>query len=329
MHIVSFGSKHPDNIITNEFLENLGIDSVASWIVEKIGIRERRTVLPLDYIKTTKNIDFNEAINVATHTPEDLGVEAAKEAMSRANLKEEDIGMLIVNCCNPTQTIPGTAQNIAKKLELKTNKTMDVFSACPAFALLTDFIFKQRKENLPRHVMCMSTANLTTRVDYSNRSDSAIWGDGAAAWIIDTQEEGGLEILSTTFEADPRRSQAVVVKTFGHFEQDGRAVRDFSVRQTVRMIKKLEKDFGLDWEKNIFVGHQANGTMLTQICKNRKIPDSNHWSNVEFIGNQAGAGAPAVLAQNFKNISSHKGKHIGVAVLGAGLSWGSVLLKIK
>lgn len=328
MNILSFGSAHPETIITNEFLENLGIDSVASWIVEKIGIKERKTVLPLDYIEKTKNKDFKEGIKVASDTPEGLGVKAALQAIERANINKNDIGMVLVNCCNPTETLPGPAQNISKKLELKNPTALDVFSACPAFALLTNYVFKQKEESLPDYILCISTATLSTRVDYTNRSDSAIWGDGASAWIISPKKQGVLEILASKFSGDPLRSQAVVVNTFGHFEQDGRAVRDFSVRQTVRMIKKLEEKFSLDWEKDIFVGHQANGTMLAQICKNRKIPESNHWSNVSYIGNQAGAGAPAVLAEHFGNYGD-SGRHIAVAVLGAGLSWGSVLMKVS
>jgi 3-oxoacyl-[acyl-carrier-protein] synthase-3 len=116
-----------------------------------------------------------------------------------------------------------------------------------------------------------------------------------------------------------------VVDTYGFFRQDGRAVRDFSVRQTVRLIKALEGNFELDWSKDVFIGHQANATMLSQITNNRKIPDSNHWYNVDTIGNQAGAGAPATLSMHWDEVKV--GQKVAVAVLGAGLSWGSVLLE--
>ena len=65
--------------------------------------------------------------------------------------------------------------------------------------------------------------------------------------------------------------------------------------------------------------------MLDQITNNREIPAANHWHNVTAIGNQAGAGAPATLADRWNDITP--GQKIVVAVVGAGLSWGSVLLE--
>jgi 3-oxoacyl-[acyl-carrier-protein] synthase-3 len=117
----------------------------------------------------------------------------------------------------------------------------------------------------------------------------------------------------------------VVVDTYQHFKQDGRAVRDFSVRQTVRLIKALEMHYPIDWSRDIFIGHQANRTMLEQITNNREIPPTNHWHNVTYLGNQAGAGAPASLSAHWEHIQP--GQYIVVAVVGAGLSWGSILMK--
>ena len=138
---------------------------------------------------------------------------------------------------------------------------------------------------------------------------------------------GKLRVLRSEFEADPSRAGAVVVDSNGYFHQDGRAVRDFSVRQTVRMLRRLEREESVDWTKDVFIGHQANATMLQQICNNRKIPDANHWRNVVEVGNQAGASAPAVLAMHWDQIQS--GQKIVVAVVGAGLSWGSVLMEAQ
>jgi 3-oxoacyl-[acyl-carrier-protein] synthase-3 len=65
--------------------------------------------------------------------------------------------------------------------------------------------------------------------------------------------------------------------------------------------------------------------MLEQITNNREIPASNHWHNVTYLGNQAGAGAPASLSAHWAEIK--EGQNIIVAVVGAGLSWGSILMR--
>jgi 3-oxoacyl-[acyl-carrier-protein] synthase-3 len=220
--------------------------------------------------------------------------------------------------------MPGEAIRIAERLDTQA-VAFDVYSACPAFALHIDFLRNYREEELPEFVLCISTATMTQHVNYNDRSDGAIWGDGAAAWVVSPRHKGKLEIVDSSFTADPTRCQAVVVDTYGHFKQDGRAVRDFSVRQTVRLVKSLEERYPIDWNRDVFIGHQANRTMLEQITNNREIPPSNHWHNVTYLGNQAGAGAPAVLSMHWDKITP--GQHVIVAVLGAGLSWGSIVLR--
>ena len=232
----------------------------------------------------------------------------------------------VCNACTPEFTVPSQADFIAKELGIRAVGS-DVFTACPVFALHIDYLENFAPDQLPEYVLCVSTAALTLRVNYNDRTDGAIWGDGAAAWVVSNRHDGKLKVIDTYYMTDPTRSQAVIVETFGYFWQDGRAVRDFSVRQTVRLIKRLEELHQLDWTKDIFIGHQANKTMLEQITNNREIPESNHWYNVDKIGNQAGAGAPATLAGHWNEL--RKGQKIAIAVVGAGLSWGSVLLETQ
>ena len=318
------GYCHPETVIDNKFLEDLDVGTTAQWITEKIGIQTRLSTLPLDYIRTTRNQDPREALKVASMTPTEMGAKAARMALDRAGLRAEDVGLLITNCCTPNQTAPAESHRISKMLGVQ-GKSFDVFTACPAFALHMDFLNSYKEEKLPDYIVCISTAALTQHVNYNDRSDGAIWGDGAAAWIVSPRKQGKLNLLDSTFQADPTRAHAVVIETLGHFWQDGRAVRDFSVRQTVRLIKRLEEKFEIDWNRDLFVGHQANATMLRQITENRGIPESNHWHNVTHVGNQAGAGAPAVMAMNWDRIAP--GQKLAVAVVGAGLSWGSVLFE--
>lgn len=324
LFLLGMGYAHPTNVVTNQLLEELEVGTTAQWITEKIGIQERLSSLPLEYIKRTRNQTPQEARAVATDTPTTLAVRAVKMALERAHLKAGDVGMVVVNCCTPLSTAPSESTRIASELGISV-PTYDVFTACPVFALHIDFLANFESSALPDYILCISSAVLTQQVNYNDRSDGAIWGDGAGAWIVSPRKPGKLRVLDSLFQADPTRSQAVLVETAGHFKQDGRAVRDFSVRQTVRLVKRMEEAFKLDWTKDIFIGHQANLTMLRQITGNREIPDSNHWHNVTNIGNQAGAGAPIVLAMHWDQIRS--GQRIAVAVVGAGLSWGSVLLE--
>lgn len=324
LHIVGCGHAHPPTEITTAFLVSLDTGTTAEWIEKYIGIDVRRTVLPLDYLRDTKNQDPRAAIEAATHSPTDLGAAAARMALARAGLAVDQIGLVIANCCAPRQTTPSEAQRIACALELAA-PAFDVFTACPAFALHLDLLSSYRPERLPEYTLCVSTACVTETVNYSDRTDGAIWGDGAAAWIVAKDDARGLRVLETSYQTDPKRCQAVIIDRQGFFGQDGRAVRHFSTAQTVRLLRRLERDFEIDWAKTTFIGHQANFAMLSSICKNRGIPDAQHWTNVRDRGNQAGAGAPATLSMHWDELQP--GQRIAVAVVGAGLSWGSAVLE--
>jgi 3-oxoacyl-[acyl-carrier-protein] synthase III len=326
LHILGMGSSNPDQVIDNKFLEDLDVGTSAEWIESKIGIRSRVTTLPLEYIRETRNQDPRLAHAVATHSLTDLGVQAAHQACQRSGIQPHRVGMVVCNTSTPRSFMPFESQRIAQRLGLSSRvKTYDVFTACPAFALHMDFLSKFRPSELPEYILGICTSTFTQIVNYNNRTDGAIWGDGAAAYIVSPTHQGPLAVRDTIFSADPKRCQAVVIDRAGHFHQDGRAVRDFSVRQTVRLLKRLEQEFDVNWERDVFIGHQANRTMLEQVANNRKIPEQNHWHNVTYLGNQAAAGAPSVLAQRWQDIQP--AQKFAVAVLGAGLSWGSVLLE--
>ena len=324
LSILGMGYYHPATIIDNAFIEGLGVGATAEWIVDKIGINTRRSTLPLSYIAETRNETPRQAMAVASENATQMGVKAIEMALKKAGITAADVGMLVCNCCTPTHSLPVESTRLASVMGMKA-LAFDVFTACPAMALHADFVNHFKEEELPDYIVGVSTAALTQSVDYHEHSDGAIWGDGAAAWVMSPRKAGRLKVLETVYTADPTRCETVVVDTYGFFHQDGRLVRDFSVRQTVRLIKAVESKFEIDWSRDAFIGHQANATMLEQIVNNRGIPAANHWHNVSEMGNQAGAGAPAVLAMNWERLQP--GQKVVVAVVGAGLSWGSVVLE--
>jgi len=327
MYLLGAGYFHPPTIIDNKTILSLGIDTTEEWIIEKIGIQERRTVLPLSYLRETKNQDPQKALSLATHSPTDLAEQALLMACQRAGINPSQIGMILCDGCFPSELIPHEAEKIAKRVGIKEGIFFDALTACPASALHAHLMNSLEETSLPEYVACITTAALTTVTDYTDRTDPAIWGDGAAAMIYSARKKSNVKLIDTFFTADPTRCGAVIVDRYGFFHQDGRAVRDFSVRQTVRMLKEVENKHAIDWQRDVFIGHQANVTMLQQITNNREIPEKNHWTNATQFGNQASAGAPIVLAMHWDKLQS--GQKIVMAVLGAGLSWGYAVYEVE
>ncbi|MGZ3592700.1 MAG: ketoacyl-ACP synthase III, partial [Syntrophales bacterium] len=95
LYLHGMGHFHPENVITNRFLEEMDIGTTETWIMERVGIHARHTVLPLDYIKETRNIDPREALAAGLYNNAQTGASAARMAIDRAGLKKEDIGLVI------------------------------------------------------------------------------------------------------------------------------------------------------------------------------------------------------------------------------------------
>ena len=134
LYLHGIGHFHPENVITNQFLVELDIGTDEGWIMERVGIRERRTVLPLDYIRETKNRDAREAYEVSLYTNAEMGAAAARMALSRASLKSSDIGLVLSGCSAPAWSSPAEAAMVAAEMGIDA-PCVDVNSACTSFEL--------------------------------------------------------------------------------------------------------------------------------------------------------------------------------------------------
>src|SRR5215472_9789482 len=111
VHLHGLGHAHPEPEISNRFLELLDIGTDDSWILERVGIRCRRTVLPLDYIRDTRNRDPREALAAATESNAMLGARAARLALARAGIGAADIGLVIAGNSATDTSAPAEACN--------------------------------------------------------------------------------------------------------------------------------------------------------------------------------------------------------------------------
>ena len=103
-------------MLDNPFLASLDIDVDVKWIEDRVGILERRTTLPLDYIRETRNRDPRAAAEAALTTPTKMSLEATKVALERAGLEAEQIGMIVAGGCSPEMQIPADASRMGNAL---------------------------------------------------------------------------------------------------------------------------------------------------------------------------------------------------------------------
>lgn len=324
LYLHGLGHFHPENEITNAFLEELDIGTNDAWILERVGIRARRSVLPLDYIRSTRNADVRATTEAATCTQAMMGERAARMALARAGLDVSDIGMVICGSSAPDTLSPADACNVAQRLGLEV-PAFDMNSACTSFFVPVHFLSMMNPARLPKFILIVACESLTRTVDYNDRATAVLWGDGAAAAIVSLTEPGRATIGSTSIESSPAGNDKVVVPRYGYFRQDGQAVQKFAVKRTAESVRRLRSEHASPERRFGFVGHQANLRMLESVCKLCSIPAERHFSNVEQFGNTAAAGSLSVLSMNWDRWGSDE--DVAVVGVGAGLTWAGYLLR--
>lgn len=324
LYVHGLGHFHPKNEITNQFLADLDIGTNEAWIDERVGISTRRTVLPLDYIRETRNRNLMEAHEAAEYTHADTGSKAARMAIERAGITTDDIGMVIAGSSCPDHMSPADACMIAERLGIEA-PAFDVNSACTSFHVAMYMLAMMQPENVPDFVLIVTPESLTTTVDYSDRSAAVLWGDGTTAAVVSARVPSRIEILGNVLESSPAGADKVTVPHFGHFGQEGRTVQMFAIKKTVRVLRKLQKAFEQDDRPFHFVGHQANLRMLETVCRQGKISEDRHHHTVVDYGNTGAAGAPGVVSMRWDSWKA--GDDIALVGVGSGLTWSGYVMR--
>ena len=326
LYLHGMGHFHPENVITNKFLEEMDIGTNETWIMERVGIHTRRTVLPLDYIKKTKNRDPREAFAAGLYNNAQTGASAARMAIDRAGLKKEDIGLVISGTSAADNVSPAEASTVAFELGIDV-PCFDVNSACTSFGTQVHFVSLMRPEALPPFVLLVNPENLTRCVDYADRKSAVLFGDGSSAAIVSATVPSRKFFTACAYETKPSCWDKVRIPRMGYFQQDGNAVQGFAIRKTTESIRMLQKAYSLNGNRFIFIGHQANMGMLQTVCERSQITENNHWHNVDFFGNTGCSGAPVVLSQRWNDL--RPGDRVAIAIVGAGLSWVHMILQVE
>jgi len=324
LYLHGLGHFHPENVITNAFLEELDIGTTDDWILERVGIRERRTLLPLDYIRETKNRDLRMATEVMVCGNAETGRRAAEMAIARAGISAQDVGMVISGSSAPDMVTPADACTIAAKLGLEV-PCFDVNSACTSFHVAMNVLSMMDPAKVPTYVLSVVPEGVTRTVDYSDRSSAVLWGDGSTAAVLSTKERGRAEILGTAMESSPAGHDKVTIPRTGHFLQEGRTVQTFAIKKTVAGYRRLRDAYAQEDRRLHFVGHQANLSMLQKVCEMCEVAQDRHHHNVETFGNTAGAGSPGVVSMRWDEWTD--ADDVAVAGVGAGLTWASFLVR--
>ena len=173
------GSYLPKKVLTNAELEST-LDTTDEWITTRTGIKKRHIV------------DEDEFTS-------DLAYEAAKKAISDANIQSSEIDLIVVATTTPDKIFPSTACILQKKLGIDECAAFDIQAVCSGFIYALSVADKFIKTGSAKNVLVVGADAMSTITDYSDRSNAILWGDGSGAVILSKSNEEG--ILSTHIHA--------------------------------------------------------------------------------------------------------------------------------
>jgi 3-oxoacyl-[acyl-carrier-protein] synthase-3 len=281
-------------------------------------------------------------------TTSDLALAATRMALQQANMKAQDLDLIIQTSVVPDYVFPGVACVLAEKLGLTSTPTFSLNQGCAGFVYALSMADQYIKTGVYNTVLVVGAELLSSMFHYNNRGRdmSVLFADGAGAAILVPAEDGepsGLishhlhtdgtllaklyaEIFGTTTFPPAVKQKIDAERIRPHME--GRAVFAQAVRRFREVIREcLEANKLQIDEVDHFLFHQANVRILDAVAESLNIPPSKTYANVHKYGNTSAASVPILLHETLQEGQIKRGDLCMLVAFGTGFNWGASLLR--
>lgn len=321
--IKNLSSYLPENVLTNYDLEKK-LDTNNDWIVTRIGIEERRIA------------DKNES-------SANMAIKAVKKLIEK-NENISDADAVIVATSTKSYTFPSTAGLIQKEFNIKNScLAFDISAACSGYIYALNTAASLVESGECKKVLIVATEKCSDIINWEDRSTAILFGDGVSAALIEAREddESGV-IIATDIGSEPN-DEILIVKGGGSAEpiteknvedklnsisMEGTEVFKKAVTTFDETIRKTVKSANLELsDLNLIITHQANTRIMNAVAKKLGLDDSKFYVNIQKYGNTSAASVGIAFTEAFEKNAIKKGDYVLLTAFGAGLTWGSTLIK--
>ncbi len=327
VNIIGAGKYVPDLVLTNEMLSQI-VDTNDEWITTRTGIKSR-------YI-TNGEPTFH------------LGAMSSKEAIKDAGIDPKDIGLIIVTTITNDFSTPSVACLIQREIGAIGSMAIDINCACAGFVYAFDMAkrYLETDKNL-KYVLVVSAEELSKITDYTDRSTCVLFGDGAAAVVLERDES---KIFSSYLGADGTGAEYLLARSyhsetpfttnFDRFDdkmpdgnshylfQNGKEVYKFATKTLPIAVKESCKKVGMVADDlDVIIPHQANVRIIETAAKNLGVSMDKFYINLGNHGNTSSASIPLALYDAIKDGSLTKGDKACIVGFGAGLTYGGIVFE--
>ena len=323
--ITGTGSYLPETVLTNFDLEKM-VDTSDEWIRQRTGIVERR--IAEDDIATS-----------------DLSVQASRLAIKRAQIDPLEIEMILVATVTPDTVFPSTACYVQKGIGAKNASAMDISAACAGFLYGLDLANGLIISGQYDTILVVGGEVFNNIVDWKDRNTCVLFGDGAGAAVVQATEEPK-GILASYIGSDgdyadidllgipaggsrmPVTSEAIEQK-LNKIQMNGREVFKLGVRLMPEAAERVLKKSNVSVDDiDLLIPHQANLRIIEAVGQRLGMPREKVYVNVDKYGNTSAATVIIALDEAIQDGRAKPGDLILLVTFGAGLTWGSTLLRL-
>lgn len=300
MRLAGWGTALPDKTVTNADLEGW-LDTSDEWIRERTGIAERR---------------------VGSSTTE-LAVAAAREALDRS---PGPVDLVLVATITPDRTTPATASAVQAALGLDRCAAFDLHAACSGFVYGLVVAHGLLATGM-RRVLLVGAETLSRITDWDDRETAVLFGDGAGAVVLEAGA-GPDTLLGHHLGGDGTGADLLYADRGAFLRMDGREVYRRAVRALVESsTAALDQAGHSAADVDLFVPHQANRRIIDAAGDRLGIPTERTALVLERTGNTSAASIPLALADALDAGRLAPGDLVLLSGVGAGLAWGSAVLR--
>ena len=309
--------------MTNSDLEKM-VNTSDDWIIKRTGISERR-ILSQDTPVYT------------------MAVKAAKNAIKDSGISPEEIDLILVSTSTPDYLTPTTSCIIQKETGTINAASFDIVAACSGFIYGMTIAQQFIETGYAKHVLLVSSEGMSRAVDWEDRNNCVLFGDGAGAVVLGKVEEG-YGILSTYIGSDGTQGDLITIPCLSMSDEDkqrreklknkvsiwqnGQEVFKFAIKIMPMATEKVIENTDVKLENiKYIIPHQANMRIIESAAKRLGVALEKVYTTIRKFGNMSSASIPVAMADAYSNKCLKKGDNLVLVGFGGGLTWGSALIR--
>ncbi|WP_157430234.1 beta-ketoacyl-ACP synthase III [Actinomadura oligospora] len=306
--VLAFGDHQPAKIVTNHDLAAV-MDTSDEWIRSRVGIVERR-------------------IAEDDETIVDMAVQAGGKALAASGLAPSEIDLVIVATCSAESPMPSHAPTVAHRLGIVSPGAYDMNSACSGFCYALAAADAAVRTGAARNVLVIGAEKMSQWLDWTDRSTSIIFADGAGAAVVGPSETPGIgPVVWGSDGSQPDRIQ--IENRTAYISQEGQAVFRWATTAVAPVaLAAIERAGLVPDDLAAIVPHQANLRIIDHIARRIQASNAVVANDITHSGNTSGASIPLALAHMIERGDVPSGAPALLVGFGAGLSYAAQVIQI-